>query len=99
MKDEPEIVKILREEEKLGKLYGKAQSAHEELEIPKELLEDVPNKIIRVGEDDVKKREFDVELAQYADLLSREIFDATSDLLLYLDAKGNILDIIFKLLQ
>ena len=93
MKDEPEIVKILREEEKLGKLYGKAQSAHEELEIPKELLEDVPNKIIRVGEDDVKKREFDVELAQYADLLSREIFDATSDLLLYLDAKGNILDI------
>ena len=39
MTDEPEIVKELRESEKLGRLQSKMQSAYEELDVVAENME------------------------------------------------------------
>ena len=50
--DKPDIVKKLREEEKLGKLESGSQDSHEELEIPEENVKDVFDEFIHSGEDD-----------------------------------------------
>ena len=55
MEDEPEIVKELKEAEKLGLFQSKVQSAYEELEIPEELSEDVPDETVGFVEDDVER--------------------------------------------
>jgi len=55
MKDKPKIVKMLREEEKLGRFQSNVQSAYEELEMPEELSEDVPEPSVGFVEDDVER--------------------------------------------
>jgi|GEM_PF-1717555 len=55
MEDEPEIIKMLREAEKLGSFQSKVQSAYEELEIPGESSEDVPDETVGFVEDDVER--------------------------------------------
>jgi len=52
MVDKPDIVKKLREEEKLGKLDSSSQGSHKELEIPEENVKDVFDEFIHSGEDD-----------------------------------------------
>ena len=57
MVDKPDIVKKLREEEKLGKLESSSQDSHEELEIPEENVKDVFDEFIHsVEDDDVVRR-------------------------------------------
>lgn len=55
MKDVPKIVKILREEEKLGKLYGKTKNVYEELGCPKVSPLDVSDETIDLFEDKVER--------------------------------------------
>ena len=56
MKDEPEIVKELKEAEKLEGLQSKVQNAYEKLEVVEEpSQEDIPDKSIGFVEDDVEK--------------------------------------------
>jgi PAS domain S-box-containing protein len=122
MKNVPEIVKILRKEEKQGKLSSQSTSNDKELQIPQESLKETPDETIHTFEDDVKRTKKDVELKSIeekivGDLVRlkglherfekegvdggaiesekkfRDIFDATSDFLLYLDPTGIILDI------
>lgn len=56
MKDEPEIIKQLKEEEKLGILYSKVQSAYEELDMFKKPSGDVPDTTVGFIEDDVERK-------------------------------------------
>lgn len=51
MKDEPEIVKELREAEKFGRFQSKIQGAYDELETTEESSEDVPDETIGFAED------------------------------------------------
>ena len=44
MKEEPEIVKILKGEEKLGRLYIKSQCSYKQLKIPEETLHEISDK-------------------------------------------------------
>ena len=46
MTGEPEIVKELRESEKLGRLQSKMQSAYKELDVVEEPSEDAPDKTV-----------------------------------------------------
>jgi len=89
MKNEPEIVKILRKEEKQGKLSSQSTSNDKELQIPQESLKEKPDETIHTFEDDVKRTKREIE----SEKKFRDIFDATSDFLLYLDPMGTILDI------
>ena len=75
MVDEPEIIKKLKEEEKLGKLGNSLQVSHEGLEVPEELpeesFEDVPDKGITIM-DDAEKDDFYKEPTQNGNLSSNE---------------------------
>ena len=92
MTDEPDIIKELREEEKLGGLHGRSHGDYDELELPKEAVEEVSDENILVGEDD-----FDLKSTQYGDSPDDEsidekelLFQGTSDLMMYLDRHGKI---------
>ncbi len=54
MRKDPDIIKVLREEERLGLLTGMSQDAYEELETPREVFEDMSNKNISVMKDAVE---------------------------------------------
>jgi len=43
MTDDPDIIKKLKEEEKLGKLLGKTENAHENLETPGNSSKEAPD--------------------------------------------------------
>jgi len=95
--DKPDIVKKLKEEEKLGMLHGQPQGSYKELEIPEELPEDIFDEGTEFFSEEFENREFDVELAQHdsssgdLSVYERELlFQSTSDLMLYLDKHGRI---------
>ncbi len=62
MTDEPEIVKDLREAEKLGILQSKIQSTYEKLELQEESLDETCDKSIYMVEDAIKRTRDDGEL-------------------------------------
>ena len=74
MKENLDIVKILREEERLGKLTAQSQGSYEELETPGEVLEDMPDESITIMED-AEKDDFYEESTQNGDLSSNESVD------------------------
>ena len=51
MKEDPDIIKILREEERLGLLTGMSQGSLEKLQTPGEVLVDMPNESITMSKD------------------------------------------------
>jgi len=99
MKENLDIVKILREEERLGKLTAQSQGSYEELETPGEVLEDMPDESITIMED-AEKDDFYEESTQNGDLSSNEsvdekelIFQSSNDLMMYIDKFGKLLKI------
>ncbi len=56
MKDEPDIVKKLKEVEKLGGLQSKVQDAYEELEVVEEQSNDIPDESVGFVEDEFEKK-------------------------------------------
>ena len=92
MKDEAKIVKILREEEKLGRLYNKSHSGYEIVELPKKSKEELTEDISHIFGNNGVKKTSNTELGCIKEKF-RDIFDATSDFLLYLNPEGIILDI------
>jgi PAS domain S-box-containing protein len=90
MRELPEIVKLLREEEILGKFQSRLQSTYEEPQLKEEPSEQPSDQTIRFLEEDVQQAGGSTEPAEKK---FRDIFNAMSDLLFYVDIKGNILDI------
>jgi len=90
MRELPEIVKLLREEEILGKFQSRLQSTYEEPQLKEEPSEQPSDQTICFLEEDTQQIEGEVGPAERK---FRDIFNAMSDLLFYVDIKGNILDI------
>lgn len=94
MKELPEIIKILREEESLGTLQNKVQAVYQKQEnaegSPEPLPEKSDDQTVCFFEKSMSSVEENIEPAEKK---FREIFNAMSDLLFYLDVKGNIVDI------
>jgi PAS domain S-box-containing protein len=94
---DPKIIKELREAEKLGRLYSHSQGSHMGLEVSDELMEDMSDGHTKGFNEGGKDREFDIESTQH-DVLSGDelvdekelLFQATSDLMIYLDRHGRI---------
>jgi len=63
MKKTPEIIKILREEEKQGKLKSQQHSTYEELQVSEETLEEIPEEDDLLSKNGLIKTPQDVELA------------------------------------
>lgn len=61
MKDEPEIVKILKKEEKLGRLQGKSQCSFEDLQMIEKSSDDKADKTICFAEDEIRRIEDAIE--------------------------------------
>ena len=86
MVDKPDIVKKLREEEKLGKFEGSSQGSHEELEVfenhPEISFEDMSDETVDIGEEkkitnhNDTKAVFQISKDKY-----RLIAESTSDLI------------------
>ena len=98
MVDKPDIVKKLLEEEKLRRLHGQSQGAHEELEIPKDLLEDMSDGNVDGFKENVENREFNIEPTQYISLSGDSsvdekelLFHGSSDMMLYFDTFGRVI--------
>ncbi len=97
MVGKPDIVKKLREEEKLGTLESSSQGSHEELEFPEELPKNTSDDITEFFKEEFENMESNVELTQH-DSLSEDdsvdgkeiLFQSASDLMLYLDKRGKI---------
>jgi len=101
MSEVPDIVKQLREAEKLGKLDSSSQNSHEELERPEELpeepFEDVPDETVGSVDNDFLAvnrgisdyREVDEKLRDSERVL-RNVFDAITDGISVLDKELNI---------
>ena len=102
MKDERDIVKMLREEETFGRLQSKMQSAYEELEAPKEASDDVPDETVSFAEDkDAEKKETVCDGTAYEQTVKespdseiyRTIFENVSDEIIYVDKHGKIVNV------
>ncbi len=98
MTDESEIIKEMREEEKLGRLHGQSQGTYEELEFPEELPKNTSDESAEFFSKDFENREYDVELAQHSslseDMLADEkelLFHGSSDIMLYFDTFGRVI--------
>jgi len=74
MKDEPEIVKILKEEEKLGILQEKAQGTCENLQMIEKSADDDADKTYCFADDNIQRTESDIELEKIEDTY-RTIFE------------------------
>jgi len=74
MKDEPEIVKILKEEEKLGRLQGKSQSSYEGLQMIEKSSDDKADKTICFAEDEIRRIEDAIEPEKLKEIY-RTIFE------------------------
>jgi len=93
MTDEPDIIKKLKEEEKLGTLHGQPQGSYEELEIPEELPKNTSDESDEFFKEKIENGTFNTELTQHgsSSVDERELlFQSTSDLMLYLDKHGKI---------
>ncbi len=97
MSEVPDIVKQLREAEKLGKLESSSQGSHEELEIPKDLLDDMSDENVEGFKENVENREFNIEPMQHSSSSGDSsvdekelLFQSTSDLMVYIDKHGKI---------
>ncbi len=93
MKDEPEIIKMLRVEEKLGKLKGKIQSTYESLETLEESPEDVENETSAVEDEAPKNQKIEdtVHYEMKSDELYRNLVEMASDAIVIIDLKGVII--------
>ncbi|UCF12581.1 MAG: PAS domain S-box protein, partial [Thermoplasmatales archaeon] len=74
MTDESEIVKELREAERLGILQSKVQSTYEKLDMQEESLNETPDKSIYITEDSNKRTRDDCELGDLEEKY-RSIFE------------------------
>jgi len=88
MTNEPDIIKKLKEEEKLRTLHGQPQGSYEELEIPEEIVKDASDELVHVAEDDVEKKsithishENDMIYSKELERKFRLIAEKTSDLI------------------
>ena len=90
MTDEPEIVKELRESEKLGRLQSKMQSAYEELDVVEEPSEDAPDKKIAFAENTAERitREDTTHYDVKTEKLYRSIVELSPDSIVTVDLKG-----------
>ncbi len=101
MKDEPYIVKMLREAGKYGRLQSRVTSNIEELDTVEEPSEEVPEKTVgfidddveRKSRDDVTKSEGLGETTEESEDRYRLIFENINDEIVYLDKHGKILDV------
>ena len=75
MKNEPEIIKELRREEKVGKLSSIFQTYHKELEISEEISKKTSNENIKDIKQDVKIYDFGLKSAQQRDSSDSESTD------------------------
>jgi len=101
MENEPEIIKQLKEEEKLGRLYSKVHSTYEELEMLEKRAEDVPDTTVGFIEDDVEKKPVG-NASSYEDKkrsfwkgeeIYRKIFEVAPEAIVVIDKKGTLLEI------
>ncbi len=99
MREDPDIAKILREEERLGILTSQSQGAYGRLSTLGEVLEDMPDESITIMED-AEKDDFYEEPIQKGDLPSNGsvdekelIFQSSNDLMMYIDKFGKLLKI------
>lgn len=96
MKDEPDITKSLRETELLGNIRGRSQNSYEELQAPKESLEDTSDKTTCFVKNDAerKKSEDDlycektVEELRKSEERFRSLVETTSDWIWEVDKNG-----------
>ncbi len=85
MKEDPDIIKILREEEKLGWLTtSKSKSPYEGLITSGEVLENMPDESITIFKDEGLQKNKDK---------FRLIFDTVKDIVLFVDKYGKILNV------
>jgi len=89
MKDEPEIVKELREEEKLGKFCSQSLGIFAALQITEETSDEVPDKTIYNAENDAKRTEKDFELGSIEEKY-RAIFENYAIAITLADEKERI---------
>jgi len=85
MTDEPDIIKQLREAEKLGLFQNKAQSKFEELESVEESSDDVVDEVVVFDENELNGDE--------TQDLYRTIFENVNDEIIYVDKYGKVLDV------
>ena len=71
---ESDIVKMLKEAEKLGQLHSQSQENYEELQMPKESLDVAPDRIAFLGKDDLKSTRKNGELGSITEKY-RTIFE------------------------
>ena len=101
LKDEPEIVKKLRLEEKLGKLQSKIHNCYEELEKNEVSLGYKPEEEVSIIklDDERKTSEDDISNGITEEKLKESferykmIFENVNDEIIYLDKHGKILDV------
>ncbi len=102
MKEKPDIVKMLEEEERLGVIQGRVQDSYEESERSDESFEDVPDETVGFIEDDnVEKGNTVSDTAineQTTDKLQdneiyRTIFENVSDEIIYVNKHGKIINV------
>ena len=74
MVDEPEIVKKLRKEEKLGLLQEKSQYSYENLQIPEESSIISDNNTIMVSKEDIGTRKIDIKVED-TETIYKKIFE------------------------
>ncbi|MBU0497603.1 MAG: PAS domain S-box protein [Candidatus Thermoplasmatota archaeon] len=99
MRDEPDIVKELREAEYLGLFQSKVQGAYEELETQKEASDNVPDETVSFAEDDAtEKKERVCDSASHEQTVReppdseiyRTLFENVSDEIIYVNKHGKI---------
>ena len=101
MKNELEIVKQLKEEEKLGKLHIKVQSTHENLETQDESPKDISSEAVSFAKDTLKKNTVrDTSIYKErkgafwkSEEIYRKIFELSPETIVVIDKKGTILEI------
>ena len=89
---EPDIVKMLREEEKPRKLGGKSQSVYEALKITEEPSDDIPDEIIesientgKAGDDRIYSKKYDksieavLKIIQFTEKVATKIHGVTDE--------------------
>jgi PAS domain S-box-containing protein len=98
MKYEPEIIRLLREEERLGKLQSRVQNHYEELETEDKQSSDASDESICFPENINKFRERNEEYEgnNYPEIDTSEsfhelLFQITTDIMFYLDKTGRII--------
>jgi PAS domain S-box-containing protein len=101
MKDEPDIVRELREIEKQGRLHGNIQGTNEEVELVEKSFEEVPEQTTGFFEENDESKLkpgnatckiVEKKLQNTIDIY-RFIFDNVNDEIIYLDCHGKVLEV------